>query len=219
MQGQTAVVIGATGLIGSQVLQLLLNDQSFSNVRILVRRPFNISHPKLMVQIVDFNNYLDVKEQMGTGHSIFCCIGTTQKKVKGDKAAYRKVDFDIPVNAANAANENGFKNFLLVSSVGAKASSGNFYLMLKGSVEEAISKLAFESVHIFRPSLLLGNRKEFRAAEKFAQGAMQVFSFLFVGSLKKYKAIQSIVVAKAMVAAAKEETKGVKTYEYGEMAE
>lgn len=185
MQGQTAVIIGATGLIGSHVLQLLLDDQTFSTVRILVRRPVSISHPKLIVQIVDFNNYLDIKEKLSAGHSIFCCIGTTQKKVKGDKAAYKKVDFDIPVNAANAGIENGFKRFLLVSSVGANTSSGNFYLKTKGSVEEAISKLAFESVHIFRPSLLLGDRNEFRAAEKFAQGAMQTFSFFVCGIIKE----------------------------------
>jgi uncharacterized protein YbjT (DUF2867 family) len=219
MQGQTAVVIGATGLIGSQLLQLLLDDTSFSAVRILVRRSISISHPKLIVQTVNFTNYHDLKEKMSTGHSIFCCVGTTQKKVKGDKVAYRKVDFDIPVNTANAAIENGFKNYLLVSSSGANANSGNFYLQLKGSVEETISKLPFESIHFFRPSLLLGDRAEFRAAEKLAQGSMKFFSFLFLGALKKYKPIHSIDVAKAMAAAAKQQTKGIKIYEYGEIAD
>ena len=217
MQGQTAVVIGSTGLIGSQVLQLLLEDPAFSTVRILVRSPVSISHPKLDVQLVDFNNYIDIKEKISSGHSIFCCIGTTQSKVKGDKQAYRKVDFDIPVNTANAGIENGFKKYLIVSSVGANAASRNFYLQLKGSVEDAIAKLAFESIHIFRPSLLLGDRKESRPAEKFAQGGMQLLSFVFLGPLKKYRAIQSSDVAKAMVAAAKEGTKGVKVHHYGEM--
>lgn len=217
MQGQTAVVIGATGLIGSQLVQLLLDDAAFTTVRILVRRPVSASHPKLIVQIVAFDNYHDLKEKISAGHSIFCCVGTTQKKVKGDKVAYRKVDFDIPVNTANAAIENGFKNYLLISSVGANLASGNFYLQLKGSVEDTISKLPFESIHFFRPSLLLGDRKEFRAGEKLAQVSMKALSFLFLEPFKKYKPIQSIDVAKAMIAAAKQQTKGLKIYEYGEI--
>ena len=219
MQGQTAVVIGSTGLIGTQLVQLLLLDTAFTEVRILVRRPVSVSHPKLVIQIVAFDDYHDLKEKIASGHSVFCCIGTTQKKVKGDKTAYRKVDYNIPVNAANAAIENGFKKFLLVSSVGANKNSGNFYLRLKGEVEDSISKLEFESIHFFRPSILLGDRKEFRPGEKIAQGSMKLLSFLFAGSLKKYKPIQSSDVAKAMVAASKQQKKGVHVYEYKEIME
>lgn len=217
MQGQTAVVVGSTGLIGSQLVELLLNDTAFSEVRLLVRRPVSFSHPKLVIQIVAFDNYHDLKEKIGSGHSVFCSVGTTQKKVKGDKAAYRKVDYNIPVNIANASIENGFKTFLLVSAVGADKNSSNFYLKLKGEVEEVISKLEFESIHFFRPSILLGNRKEFRAGEKIAQGTMQLFSFVFAGPLKKYKPIQSSDVAKSMIAASKQRKKGVYVYEYKEM--
>jgi uncharacterized protein YbjT (DUF2867 family) len=217
MQGQTAVVIGATGLIGSQLVQLLLSDSAFNEVRILVRQPVSFSHQKLVVKTVAFDNYHDLKEKIGSGHSIFCCVGTTQKKVKGDKEAYRKVDYNIPVNAAHAAIENSFKKFLLVSSIGANKNSGNFYLQLKGSVEEAISKLKFESIHFFRPSLLLGDRKEFRAGEKIAQSSMKFISFLFFGPLKKYKPIESKDVAKAMLAAAKDTGKGIQIHEYVEM--
>jgi uncharacterized protein YbjT (DUF2867 family) len=217
MQGQTAVVIGATGLIGSEVVQLLLHDTAFTEVRVLVRRPISFSHPKLTVQIVSFDNYHELKEKISAGHSIFCCVGTTQKKVHGDKTAYRKVDFDIPVNSANAAIENGFKKYLLISAIGANHKSNNFYLKLKGEVEEAIIKLPFESIHLFRPSLLIGDRKEFRAGEKIAQVSMQLFSFLFLGPLKKYKPINSSDVAKAMVAASKPQSKGIHGYEYEEM--
>lgn len=219
MQGQTAVVIGSTGLIGTQLVQVLLTDIAFTEVRILVRRPVSFSHPKLSVQIVSFDDYHDLKEKIGRGHSIFCCVGTTQKKVKGNKADYRKVDYNIPVNAANASIENGFKKFLLVSAVGANKNAGNFYLRLKGEVEDSISKLEFESVHFFRPSILLGTREEIRAGEKIAKGTMQLFSFLLAGPLKKYKAIQSADVAKALVAASKQEKKGVCLYEYKEMIE
>jgi uncharacterized protein YbjT (DUF2867 family) len=217
MQGQTAVLIGATGLIGGQLLQFLLDDTVFSEVRILVRRPVSFSHPKLVVRTVSFDDYHNLKQMMGSGHSIFCCVGTTQKKVKGDKEAYRKVDYNIPVNTAHAAIENGFKNFLLVSSIGANKDSGNFYLQLKGSVEEAISKLPFESIHFFRPSLLLGNRQEFRAGEKIAQVSMKLFSSLFLGAFRKYKPIQGAEVAKAMVEAAKDPEKGTRIHEYDEM--
>ena len=219
MQGQTAVVIGSTGLIGTSLVQLLLEDTSYSEVRVLVRRPVPLSHPKLICQMVNFDNYHDLKEKVGSGNAVFCCIGTTQKKVQGDKSAYRKVDYNIPVNTANAAIENGFKKFLLVSSAGADKNSGNFYLQLKGSVEEAISKLEFESIHFFRPSILLGDRQESRAGEKIAKTSMQMLSFLFIGALKKYKPIESGDVAKAMVAASKLQSRGVQIYGYKEMME
>lgn len=219
MQRQTAVVIGATGLIGSQLVELLLADTDFSEVRVLARRPLSLSHPKLNVHIVTFEDYHLLKEKISTGHALFCCVGTTQKKVKGDKAAYRKVDFDIPVNSAHAAIENGFKRYLLVSSVGANADTNNFYLKLKGEAEQAISKLPFESVHFFRPSLLLGNRTEFRLGEKIAQGSMQLLSFMFIGGLKKYKPIQSSDVAKGMMAAAKKTSSGIHVYEYRDIIE
>jgi uncharacterized protein YbjT (DUF2867 family) len=217
MQGQTAAVIGSTGLIGTQLVQFLLEDTAFTEVRILVRRPVSLSHPKLTVQIVAFDDYHELKEKIGSGHSVFCCVGTTQQKVQGDKEAYRKVDYNIPVNAANASIENGFKKFLLVSSAGADKNSSNFYLQLKGSVEESISQLEFESIHFFRPSILLGDRKEFRAGEKIAKRSMQLLSFLFFGPLKKYKPIQSSEVAKSMIAASKQNEKGVHVYGYKEM--
>ena len=217
MHAQIAVVLGSTGLIGTELLKLLLNDPDFSAVRILVRQPVAITHQKLDVQIVSFDDYHDIKLKLGTGHSVFCCVGTTMKKVKGEKEAYRKVDYNIPVNSANAAIENGFKKYLLVSSVGADKNSANFYLQLKGLVEEAISKLAFESIHFFRPSLLLGDRKEFRPAEKLVQGSMKIFSILFVRRFKKYKPIKVIDVAQAMVAASKKDVDGVHVHHFGEM--
>ena len=111
MQSQTAVVIGATGLIGSKAVETLLRDTAFDKVRILVRKAFPVTNTKLEVQFVDFNNTDDLSQKIGKGDAIFCCVGTTQKKVKGDLNAYRKVDYDIPVNTARIALTNSFKKY------------------------------------------------------------------------------------------------------------
>ena len=128
MNEQTAVVIGATGLIGHLVVEYLLKDPSFKKVRILVREKTGIFHAKLEEKIFNFADGEDFANKFGKGDVIFSCVGTTQKKVQGDKSAYRKVDFDIPVHAAKIGIENGFKKFMLVSSVGADAKAKNFYL-------------------------------------------------------------------------------------------
>ena len=217
MQSLTAVVLGATGFIGEQLVQQLLNDSTFSKVRILVRRPVKLSHPKLEAEIVNFENLAEYRHKLGRGDCIFCCIGTTQKKVKGDKNAYRKIDVDIPVNAAKMGKDAGFTNYLLVSAVGADAHSKNFYLRLKGEVEREIADLKFNSFHAFRPSILFGERKEFRLAELLGKGVMQGLSSLFIGNLKKYKGIEGANVARAMVAAAKSDGKVMYVHHYDDI--
>ena len=217
MRPLTAVVLGATGLVGEQLVHQLLNDAAFSKVRILVRRPVELSHPKLEVDLVNFDNSEDYRKKLGEGDCIFCCIGTTNKKVKGDKSAYRKIDFEIAVHAAKFAKDAGFTNYLLVSAAGANASSSNFYLKLKGEVENAITTVKLKSLHIFRPGMLYGERKEFRLAEQLGKGMMKAVSPLFSGSLKKYRGIEAITVAAAMVAAAKSDAPGVFVHHYEEM--
>ena len=214
MNGQTAVVLGATGLIGSHVLEQLLNDDAFIKVRVLVRRPLELQHPKLEVCITDFNNYADYQSKLGTGNCIFCCIGTTNANVKGDKALYRTIDFDIPVNAARFGKEAGFQQFLLVSAVGANSNSSVFYSRLKGEVEEVIATFKFNSFHVFRPSLLIGRQKDQRLGENIGKAVFQFFSFLIPS---KYKGIQAVDVAKAMIKAAKGKKEGLKVYYYREM--
>ncbi len=217
MRPQTAVVIGASGLIGSFVLQYLLNDDTFDVVKVLVRKPLSISHSKLQSVIVNFNDLNDFKNKLGSSDCIFCCVGTTNKKAKGDNVAYRKVDYDIPVNAARFAKEAGFRTYLLISSVGANVNSDNFYLKLKGEVEKDIDKINFENFQIFRPSFLLGIRNEFRPGELIGKKFIQTFSFLLMGSLRKYKPIAASDVAKAMVLAAKKDMNGKMIYEYDGM--
>ncbi|MFP5040946.1 NAD(P)H-binding protein [Parasediminibacterium sp. JCM 36343] len=217
MKKQTAVIVGATGLIGSRLMEKLLSDAAFDVVRVLVRRPLASQNPKLEVQVVDFNNLEDFALKLGKGDCLFCCIGTTQKKMKGDKVAYRKIDFDIPVHAAQLAKAAGFTQYLLVSSVGADAKAKGFYLKLKGEVEEAITTIGFGSFHVFRPSFLLGVRNEVRLVEGIGKFVFKAVSALLIGNWRKYKAIDANDVAGAMVAAAKKGEQGVKVYYYDEM--
>jgi uncharacterized protein YbjT (DUF2867 family) len=194
-----------------------LNDDSFAKVRVLVRRKLNIENKKLEQQLANFNDINDYAEKFGFGDVIFCCIGTTQKQVKGDKELYEKIDFDIPINAARMGEVNKFKKFLIVSSVGANESSSNFYLKLKGRTENALQTFSFRSISIFRPSILLGNRKEIRPGEKLMQSIMKNISFLFFGSYKKYRAIYASDVAKAMVKKSKINEQGIFILDYTEM--
>lgn len=217
MQTQTAVILGATGMVGGLLLQKLLQNDQFSAIRILVRKPFGFRHPKLEVKQVQFDDAESFNEGIGKADSIFCCVGTTQKKVKNDKTAYRKVDYDIPVTAAQIAAKNGFKKYLLVSAIGANPNSANFYLQLKGSVEEDISPLPFESIHIFRPSLLMGNRNEKRTGENIAQVVMPLISWAMIGPLRKYRPITGEKVAKAMMLAALSPATGLHYYQYDQM--
>jgi len=217
MHRKTAVVLGATGLIGQHLVQELLENEYFNRVRLLVRKPLTINHPKIDIQVVNFNDEKDIAARIDIGDVIFCCIGTTRKKVKGNKTEYRKVDYDIPIITARLGVQHGFSQFLLVSAIGANPVAANFYLQLKGCIEEDITALPFESIHIFRPSLLLGNRQEFRLGERIAQVVVKATSFLLIGAWRKYKPIQAADVAKSMVAAANREIAGVHMYEYDEM--
>jgi uncharacterized protein YbjT (DUF2867 family) len=147
---------------------------------------------------------------------VFCSVGTTQKKVNGNQIEYRKVDYDIPVKAAKFCEENEGTSFLLVSSVGADSASKNFYLAIKGEVEEAVMKRKIASISIFRPSLLLGDRKEFRIGEKISTILMKPLSFL-IPSI--YKPIEVAQVAKSMYQAAVLNKPGIHIYHYAEMVE
>lgn len=201
-----ATLIGATGLIGNHLLELLLADEYFDSVRILIRRPMELIHPKLEKKLVDFTDMESFRLALEDSDVVFCSIGTTQKKVKGDKDAYRKIDYDITVNAARFCKLNGCETFVFVSSVGANSKSNNFYLRLKGEVEEAVKAVGLKKVYIMQPSLLLGNRKESRFGEKIAEWIMPVISFLIP---PKYKPIKAAEVAKAMIYLSKKNLTGI----------
>ena len=203
---KTALIIGSTGLIGSHLLDLLLESQEYEKVITFVKRDSGIQHPKLKQHIIDFDKPETYKELV-VGDVFFCTIGTTIKKA-GSQDAFRKVDFEYPKQFASLAQQNKVNQFLIITSLGADANSSNFYLKTKGEIQDFLKNCAFESISILQPSLLLGNRTEFRLGEKMGVYFMKLFSFLFIGNLKKYKAIQSEAVAKAMFIIAQKNYKG-----------
>ena len=210
----TATLIGATGLIGNYLLEELLKDDFYHTVRILIRRPLEFNHPKLEKKLVDFTDPESFRLALEGSDVVFCAIGTTQKKVNGDKAAYRKVDYDIPVNAARFCKITGCEKFILVSSVGANSKSNNFYLKLKGEVEDTVKAVGIKSLHIMQPSMLLGDRKEFRLGEKIGTPVMKAISFLLPS---RYKPVHGKDVASAMLSVSKSSLEGEKTYEFTEI--
>ncbi|KAA0547499.1 oxidoreductase [Bacillus sp. BGMRC 2118] len=206
-----ALVIGATGLVGKSLVHKLLNEESYSKVTILVRKDSSIQHPKLHSVKVDFDQLEDWKEEFAVD-DVFCCIGTTIKKA-GSQEAFRKVDYDYPIQAALLAKSEGADQYLVISSMGASDKSPFFYSRVKGELEEKLKDLSFAALHIFRPSLLLGNREEFRLGEKAAEKISRVLPFLFFGRMSKYKPISAETVVGAMVKTARLNKKGIHIYE------
>jgi len=153
-------IIGTTGLIGNHILQELL-QQSDATITILLRKPLNMNNPRIHEVLIDFSNEQAMTDALAGCEAVFVSVGTTQKKVKGDLSAYRKVDHDIPIAAAKACVANSISRFLVVSSVGANSQSKNFYLRIKGEVEEAIAGMPISYIGIFQPSLLLSLGRKF----------------------------------------------------------
>ena len=212
---RTALVVGASGLVGGHCLQYLIKDDVYSSVTILVRKEIALQHPKLHQHIVNFDR-LDENSSLIKADDIFCCLGTTISKA-GSKANFKKVDLEYPLKAAQIALANGANQYLLVTAMGANKWSLIFYNRVKGEVEDALKKPGYQAVHIFRPSLLLGERKETRVGEKLGTILFNATSPLFLGPLKKFRAIQAKAVAGAMVVCAKRNSKGVFVYESNEI--
>ncbi len=211
-----ALLLGATGLIGSQLLKLLLQDDSYEEVVVFVRRDLTISHPKLrQIQLEDFHHMSQYKDEFNV-NDVFSCLGTTIKKAKTQER-FKEVDFIFPLLAAKLAKEQGAERYLLVSSMGADGQSRFFYSQVKGELEKAIQNLGLRSFLIFRPSLLLGERAEFRFGEKLSAWISQPLSSLFVGSLLKYRPIQATKVAEVMHRMAQTFLPGTQIFENDQM--
>jgi uncharacterized protein YbjT (DUF2867 family) len=211
MSMRTALLLGATGLVGGHCLELLLNDTAYGRVITLGRRRLALDHQKLEQQLVDFTRLQDFASVI-RAEDIFSCLGTTIKKA-GTKDAFRRVDFDYQYEVARIAAQGGAEQLLLVSSLGAQARSNIFYNRVKGELEDAVSRLGFSGIQIFRPSLLLGERAEFRLKERVAELPMRYVSFLMVGPLRKYRPVHARTVAAAMLKVAKEHPTGTNVFE------
>lgn len=212
---KTALVIGSTGLIGSQLVDILLKSEHYQKVIIFVKRESGKSHPKLEQHIINFDAP-ETYQHLVKGDDLFCTIGTTIKKA-GSQSAFRKLDYEYPIAFSKIAKTNNIKQFLIVSSLGANKDSNNFYLKTKGEMEAELAKANFETTVIVRPSLLLGQRSEFRLGEKIGAFFSKGFSFLLLGGLKKYRPIESSTVARALYLLTQSNLKGYTIYESDEL--
>jgi len=197
---KTALIFGSSGLIGNQLLSIILQNNNYNKVKLFVRSVPENNDSKVEIIQTDFTNLEKHKDSI-VGDDCFFCIGTTHKDTP-DKNEYRRIEYNIPINVARIAKSNSVKSFVYVSSMGANPNSSGSYLKNKGQVEEELNNLNFPKLAVIRPSLLLGKRKKHRLGESIAQYATQKLSSFFLGNLKKYKPIQAQYVAKAMVAIA-----------------
>ena len=210
-----AILFGSSGFIGSHLLTELLNDADYEQITIVVRKNLGINHPKLKTLIGDYASLPTLKESL-IADELFITLGTTQKNAP-NKNEYYQIDHDYPVLASSIALAQGTKSVFIVTAVGADANSNFGYVKTKGEVERDIIALGFEHTHIFRPSMIMGNRKESRSFEKVIIGFFKLINPLLRGSINKYRGIDGKDIARAMRSAAKHQTKKVAIYQWQEM--
>lgn len=193
---KTAILLGATGLTGSHLLNMLLNDSRYEKVKVFSRSSVGFTHEKLEEHLVDLLKLEDYKDSFNADE-VYCCIGTTKSKTP-DKETYKKIDFGIPVSAAKLCRENKIPTFLVISALGADSNSSIFYNKVKGEMQHQVLEQGIKNTYIFQPSLIAGNREEERFFEKLGIKGMKVFNNLLIGSFKKYRSIHPETIAKAM---------------------
>jgi uncharacterized protein YbjT (DUF2867 family) len=206
---RTAVIAGATGLVGSALLQQLLASARYSQVIALARRPLAITHPKLRGVHSTLEDFDTLAEPL-TADDAFCCLGTTT--AKAGKVGLERVDYHMVVDFARAAHAAGARRFAVVSSIGASARSPAHYSRVKARMEQAVAEIGFDGVDILRPSLLLGARSDSRPAEDLAQRLAPLLAPLFVGPLKPYRPVAAAEVARVMIECVQEPVQGLRIH-------
>ena len=212
---RTALIAGATGLVGSHVLDDVLEDDTWSHVVTVGRRTTALTHDKLEQRILDLGA-VEAVADLPHADDVFCCLGTTIRQA-GSQEAFRRVDHDYVASLARAGRRLGANQFLLVSAIGADPESSVFYSRVKGETEIDVRKVPYRAIQIFRPSLLLGERSAFRLGERVAMIAAPVLSLALLGPLRRYKPIHAHTVARAMVRVAREAPRGPNVFEYDAM--
>ncbi|SNR41767.1 NAD(P)H-binding [Lutibacter agarilyticus] len=195
--GKTAIILGASGLTGSILLNKLLKDERYKSIKLFSRKKID-GLPSKVIQFT--GNLLELENFKAdfTGDEVYCCIGTTAKKTP-DKTMYKAIDFGIPVAAAKLSKKNGINTFLVVSALGANANSSIFYNKTKGEMEQAVLAEKIEKTHILQPSIIGGDRKETRIGEKIGLVIFKLLQPLFFGKLKKYRLTEADHIAQAMI--------------------
>ncbi|GAB2473111.1 nucleoside-diphosphate sugar epimerase [Hymenobacter qilianensis] len=214
---KTALIAGASGLVGSQLLTLLLASERYAKVIVIGRRPLPQVHPKLEQRIFGLDD-LDQHRLGLIADDVYCCLGTTMRQA-GSKEAFYKVDYLYVVKLAALTAGNFAAQFLVVSAMGADANSRIYYNRVKGEMEQAVRQTPFRAIHFFRPSLLLGNRTEKRLGEQIGAVLLKALRPLMVGPLRKYQPVEAVTVARAMLRAAEEDGGGIRVHLSDEIAE
>lgn len=205
-----AIIAGASGLIGNLLCKILLEDNNFSEVTVLLRKPLNYNHPKLKQVIIDYEQISQSSDYIN-GDVFYSCLGTTKSKTP-DLQEYTKIEYDYCLAFADICVEKSIQQFHFISALGANSKSTIFYNKIKGKTEEALIDKGLISLHLYRPSLLTGNRKEFRLGERIAILLMKIINPLLFGPLKKYQSISAKEVARAMKNQTLKELTGIYLY-------
>jgi len=198
----TALVFGGSGLIGSHLLDELIHDSYYEMIHVIVRRPIGLDHPRCKVHCIDFDQLEDYRDLFKVT-DVYCCLGTTLKQA-GTVEKFHRVDYEYPAIIARLAQQCGVKQLAVVSSVGSNENSKNYYLATKGKLEAYLKSLDSMKIYIFKPSMLLGKRKQFRFGELIGKAIFPLLSPFLIGSLTRWKAIFAGDVARAMLGCLKE---------------
>ena len=195
--GKTAIILGATGLTGSMLLELLIKDNRYKNIISFSRKELKNMPTKVTQHLGNLLELENFKKDF-IADEVFCCIGTTAKKTP-DKKLYKAIDYGIAVNAAKLSKANNINTFLVVSALGANANSSIFYNKTKGEMQRDVLAQNIPNTYILQPSIIGGNRKETRIGEKIGLGVFKLFQPLLIGKLKKYRMIEAETIAQSML--------------------